>query len=75
MFPSPGNLPKPEIELRSPALQADSLPAEPQGKPMFLLGGQMIVKELLFSFTFVILLPTISLSFRGYERNLEIPSL
>ena len=26
-------LPNPGIELRSPALQADSLPAEPQGKP------------------------------------------
>ena len=32
-FPSPGDLPKPAIEPRSPALQADSLPAEPQGKP------------------------------------------
>ena len=30
-FPSPGDLPG--IKLRSPALQADSLPAEPQGKP------------------------------------------
>ena len=29
-FPSPGDLPDPGIELRSPALQADSLPAEPQ---------------------------------------------
>ena len=32
-FPSPGNLPDPEIEPESPALQADSLPSEPQGKP------------------------------------------
>ena len=32
-FLSPGNLPNPGIEPRSPALQADSLPAEPQGKP------------------------------------------
>ena len=32
-FPSPGDLPKPEIEPRSPTLQVDSLPAEPQGKP------------------------------------------
>ena len=31
-FPSPGDLPNPGIEPRSPALQADSLPAEPQGK-------------------------------------------
>ena len=28
-FPSPGDLPNPGIEPRSPALQADSLPAEP----------------------------------------------
>ena len=32
-FPSPGDLPNPEIEPRSLALQADSLPAEPQAKP------------------------------------------
>ena len=36
-FPSPGDLPDPGIEPRSPALQADSIPAEPQGKPPFLL--------------------------------------
>ena len=30
-LPSPGDLPDPGIELRSPALQADSLPAELQG--------------------------------------------
>ena len=28
-FPSPGDLPNPDIEPRSPALQADSLPIEP----------------------------------------------
>ena len=33
-FLSPGDLPNPRIKPRSPALQADSLPAEPQGKPM-----------------------------------------
>ena len=32
-FPSPGNLPSPGIEPRSVALQADSLPSEPPGKP------------------------------------------
>ena len=31
-FPSPEDLPDPGIEHRSPTLQADSLPAEPQGK-------------------------------------------
>ena len=33
VFPSPGDLPNPGIEPRSPALPADSLPAEPRGKP------------------------------------------
>ena len=32
-FPSPGDLTNPGIEPRSPPLQADSLPAKPQGKP------------------------------------------
>ena len=32
-FPSPEDLPNPEIEPESPALQADSLPSEPLGKP------------------------------------------
>ena len=32
-FPSPGDLPNPGIEPGSPALQVDSLPSEPPGKP------------------------------------------
>ena len=32
-FHSPGDLPNPGIEPRSPTLQADSLPSEPPGKP------------------------------------------
>ena len=32
-IPSPGDLPNPGIEPRSPTLQVDSLPTEPQGKP------------------------------------------
>ena len=32
-FPSPGDLPDPGIEHRSPALQADALTSEPPGKP------------------------------------------
>ena len=32
-FPSPGDLPDPGIEPKSPALQADALPSEPPGKP------------------------------------------
>ena len=33
-FPSPGDLPDPGIEPRSPALQADALTSEPPGKPI-----------------------------------------
>ena len=32
-FTSPGDLPDPGIEPMSPALQVDSLPSEPPGKP------------------------------------------
>ena len=32
-FPSPGDLPNPGIKPRPPALQVDSLPADPPGKP------------------------------------------
>ena len=32
-FPSPGDLPNPEIKPRSPTSQADALPSEPPGKP------------------------------------------
>ena len=32
-IPSPGDLPNPGIKPGSPALQADSLPSEPPGKP------------------------------------------
>ena len=32
-FPPPGDLPHPGIEPRPPTLEADSLPAEPPGKP------------------------------------------
>ena len=33
-FPSPGDIPDPGIEPGTPALQADSLPSEPPGKPL-----------------------------------------
>ena len=32
-FPSPGDLPNPGLEPRSPPLKTDSFPAEPQGSP------------------------------------------
>ena len=33
-FPSPGDLPDPGIEPRSPTVQADALTSEPPGKPI-----------------------------------------
>ena len=42
-FPSPGDLLNPGITLRSPALQADSLPSEPPGKPLiYIIFNQII---------------------------------
>ena len=41
-FPSPGNLPSPGIELRSPALQADPLLSEPPGKPILTKGSKLV---------------------------------
>ena len=36
-FPSTGDLPNPGTEAGSPALQADSLPFEPPGKPLLII--------------------------------------
>ena len=47
-FPSPGNLPNQGIKPRSPALQADSLPAEPQGKPMNTGVGSLSLLQWIF---------------------------
>ena len=44
-FPSPGDLPNPGMEPRSPALQADYLPAEPQGKPKITGMGSLSVLQ------------------------------
>ena len=53
LFPSPGELPNPGIGPKSPALQVDSLPSEPPGKPkntgvgsLSLLQGNFLTQEL-----------------------------
>ena len=52
-FPSPGDLPNPGIEPRSPALQADALPSEPPGKPISLYTSiQLFQHHLLKMFIF-----------------------
>ena len=48
-FPTPGGLPDVGIELASPvspALQLDSLPAEPLGKPLSLPSGSTDKREM-----------------------------
>ena len=47
-FPSPGDLPNLRIEPRSPAMQADSLPAEPQGKPKNTVVGSLSLLQRIF---------------------------
>ena len=47
-FPFSGNLANPEIKPRSPALQADSLPAEPQGKPKNTGEGNLSLLQWIF---------------------------
>ena len=43
-----GNLPNPGIKPRSPALRADSLPAEPQGKPKSTGVGSLSLLQRIF---------------------------
>ena len=47
-FPSPGDLPNPGIKPRSPALQTDSLPAEPPGKPKNIGVGSLFLPQWIF---------------------------
>ena len=47
-FPSPGDFPDPGIKPRSPALRVDSLPAEPQGKPMNTGVGSLSILQWIF---------------------------
>ena len=47
-FPSPGDLPHPGIELRSPTLQADALTSEPNGSPYLIW---VIIKQIFTPFS------------------------
>ena len=46
--PPPGDFPDPGVEPRSPALQADSLPAEPPGKPKNIGVGSLYLVQGIF---------------------------
>ena len=45
---SPGDLPNPGIEPRSPAMQVDSLPTEPQGNPRNTGVGSLTLLQRIF---------------------------
>ena len=47
-FSPPGDLPNPGIESKSPTLQVDSLPAEPQGKPKNIGVGSLFLLQRIF---------------------------
>ena len=47
-FPPPGDLPNPGTEPRSPALQVDALPAQPQGKPKNIEVGFLSLLQRIF---------------------------
>ena len=47
-MPSPGDLPNLGIEPGSPALQADSLPAEPLGKPPYEIFSTKLLRILIY---------------------------
>ena len=56
LFPSPVDLPNPDIKLKSPmspALQADSLTAEPSGKPMKCHGKHQLFYIFTYFYFFV----------------------
>ena len=55
-FPSPGDLPDPGIEPRSPELEADTLTSEPTGKPKVSIGVSIGVWLCLWAFYFVSLI-------------------
>ena len=48
LFPSLGDPPNPGIKPKSPALQVDSLPAEPQGKPQNIEMGSLSLLQQIF---------------------------
>ena len=48
-FPPPGDLPNPGIKPKSPELQVDSLPAEPQRKPKNTKVGSLSLRQQTFT--------------------------
>ena len=54
-FPSPGDLPDPGIEPRSPALQANALPSKPPGKSIYIYIYMYIYTYNFYIFKYILL--------------------
>ena len=74
LCPPPGDLPDPEIELGSPALQAGSLPLSHQGSPRILLSHFSCVRLFVTLWTIARQAP-LSMGFSRQEYWSELPSL
>ena len=80
-FPSPGDLPNPGMEPRSPALQADSLPADSGRKPKNTGVGRLSLLQRIFLTQELNrgLLPcrqiVYQLSYQGSPKNLEMAGI
>ena len=73
--PPPGDLPNPGIEPGSPALQADSLPSEPPGKPHS--RGMDTIQFIAVTYLWVLSIVTVTFSERGavfYHRQARLLS-
>ena len=67
-FPSLEDLPNPGIKPRSPTLQADSLPAEPQGKPKNTGVGSLSLLQRIFFFFFFFFYSKIYFFFTFFKK-------
>ena len=67
-FPSPGNLPDPGTEPKSPAFRTVALPSEPPGKPTITIDSRYYYPYFIYTAESVIfLLLTLSTAKMGYE--------
>ena len=66
LFSSPGDLLNPGTEPRSPTLQAGSLPAEPPGKPGYIIICQ--IEKILSIFFFAVGCKKVRTRARSYDR-------
>ena len=75
LCPPPGDLPDPGMEPRSPALQADSLPSEPPGKPILTQHRCLHAHRCTYIMTKRIMLPSVSRTWLNANFNWTVKVL